>query len=286
MRRVGFLFPAIFAAHLAACASVTPVPIRISKPRPGLLIPVEVNGVAAIFLLDTGTTHTVVSKDFSDRIGIQEESPALDVAVDDCGPDSAKETHVAELKSFRVGTIRSRRKPGQVLIADLPNFGAQFGSDVSGILGSATWRSADFVLNAQRPSFAISRRLGLAQSPGVDQITISGDRVYVPVEIDGHVFDFLLATGSGSSWVTQEVVDEVRPFNSDFIHLEITTNGSVENRRIPALHGEVRLGQVRIPQFTFLIGKENVLGLNLLRSGELSLSARDRSFLFRSPEEP
>jgi len=86
--------------------------------------------------------------------------------------------------------------------------------------------------------------------------------------------------------VTQEVIDELRPFNADSIVLEITTMGSTEYRRIPALHAEVAVGQVRIPQFTFLIGEENVIGLNLLRYGELSVSAREGMFVFRGRQEP
>ncbi len=113
---------------------------------------------------------------------------------------------------------------------------------------------------------------------------MSGDRTYLPIEIEGRRFDFLLATGSNATRVTQQLIDDLRPVNSDYVEVEITTKSSTEYKKFPALHAEVQLGQVRIPQFTFLVGDENVIGLNLLRHGELSVSVREGMFIFRAGE--
>ena len=100
---------------------------------------------------------------------------------------------------------------------------------------------------------------------------MSGDSTYLPVEIEGRRFEFLLATGSNATRVTQQLIDELRPGKSDYVEMEITTMGSTEYKKFPAMHAEIQVGQVRIPEFTFLVGNENVIGLNLLRYGELSV---------------
>jgi predicted aspartyl protease len=247
---------------------------------------VEVNGVPATFLLDTGTTHTVVSKEFADQIGMHGDTFKRDVPIEVNALGARQAGDVADLKSLRVGPVRAKRKPGQVLIVDLPQLGAHFGKDVDGILGNATWSSADFVLDAGRPSLGISRRLELARSTEAHRLRASSNMTYLPVEIDGRSFEFLLDTGSSATRVTQQLIDELRPVNYDYVELEITTMGSKEYRKFPALHAAVQVGQVRIPQFTFLVGKENVIGLNLLRYGELSVSVREGMFIFREREAP
>lgn len=249
------------------------------------MVPVEVNGVPATFLFDTGTTHTIVSREFADQIGMHGDTIKRDIPIEVNALGARQAGDVADLKSLRVGPVRAKRGPGQVLIVDLPQLGSHFGKDVDGILGNATWSSADFVLDAARPSLGISRRLELAQSTEAHRLRVSGNRTYVPVEIDGRSFEFLLDTGSSATRVTQQFIDELRPMNSDHIVVEITTMGSTEYRKFPALHAAVQMGQVRIPQFTFLIGKENVIGLNLLRFGELSVSVREEMFIFRGRGE-
>lgn len=249
-------------------------------------MPVEVNGIPTTFLLDTGTTRTVISKEFADRIGIHGDSRQHEVPIEIGGPGATQVGHAAALKSFRMGSTNARRKAGQVLIVDLPGLFAQIGDGVTGLLGNATWSSADYVLDAGRPSLLISRRLGLSESPDSLRLKASGGSTYLPVEIEGQSFDFLLDTGASTTRVTQEVIDELRSVNYDYVELEITTMGSTEYRKFPALHAEVQLGQVHIPQFTFLIGKANVIGLNLLRYGELSVSTREGVFIFRGHESP
>jgi predicted aspartyl protease len=250
------------------------------------LVPVEVNGSPTTFLLDTGTTHTIISKEFADRIGIHIDSPQHEVPIEIGGPGATQIGHVAALKSFRMGSINAKRNSGQVLVVDLSSLFTHVSDGVTGLLGNATWFSADYVLDAERPSFLVSRRLGLSESPDSLRLKSSGGSTYLPVEIEGQSFDFLLDTGAGTTRVTQEVIDKLRPVNYDYVELEITTMGSTEYKKLPALHAEVKLGQVHIPQFTFLIGKENVIGLNLLRYGELSVSARDGMFIFRGHEGP
>ena len=277
---------AFLATFVIACSSITPVPVWHSESRAFLLLPVEVNGIPTTSLLDTGTTNTVVSKEFADRIGIQGDPLKRDFPIEASAPDAIQEGQYANLNSFRVGSIRAKRKSGQALIVDLPHLSAQFGEDVTGILGNATWSSADYVLDARRPSFGISRRLRLAASPEAYRLKVSGYRTYLPVEINGRTFDFLLDTGSNASRVTQEIIDELMPANSDYIELEITTMGSTETRKFPDFHAAVKVGHVLIPEFTFLVGKENVIGLNLLRYGELSVGTREGKFIFRDRKGP
>ena len=285
-REIGFTLCAFLASFVAGCSSVKTVPVRQSESRQYLLLPVEVNGTPTTFLLDTGTTHTVISKEFTDRIGIRGDSPEREVPIEIGGPGANQVGHVTRLKSFRIGSIEANRKSGQKLIVDMSRLFAQIDDGVSGLLGNAMWSSADYVLDAGSPSLLISRRLGLSKTPDSLRLNATSGKTYLPIEIEGRTFDFLLDTGASTSRVTQEVIDKLRPVNNDYVELEITTMGSTEYKKLPALHAEVQLGQVHIPQFTFLVGKENVIGLNLLRYGELSMSAREGMFIFRGHESP
>lgn len=275
---------AFLATCVAGCSAVTFVPVRHSGSRQFLVVPVVANGIQTTFLFDTGTSDTVVSKEFADRNGIHGRPLQRDRPIEASAGAADQEDQYVRLRSFRVGSVRAKRKVGPVQIVDLPRLGAQFGGDVTGMLGNAMWSSADYVLDASQPSLVISRRLNLSASPEASHLSVSGNRTYLPVKIDGRTFDFLLDTGSSATRVTQEVIDEIRP--SDYLELEITTMGSTEYRRIPALHAKVAVGLVQIPQFSFLIGEENVIGLNLLRYGVLSVSNREGMFVFRGREGP
>lgn len=275
---------ALLAAFAPGCTSIEAVPVRQSEPGSFLLLPMEVNGIPATFLFDTGTNHTVISKEFADRFGIRANCFKRDIQTDVSVPGGTREAHCVELKSARMGPIRAKRNPGQALIVDLPHLRAIYGEDVAGVLGNATWFSADYVLDVERPSLVMSRRLGLSESSEAHRLKVSGGETFIPVEIDGRRFDFLLATGSGATRVTQEVIDALRPVNYDYVELEVTTMGSTEYKKLPVLHAAVKVGNVEIPQFTFLVGKENVIGLSLLRYGELSVSMRDEMFIFRRRE--
>jgi hypothetical protein len=277
---------AFFAWSDAGCASVTQVPVRPSEPRQYLLLPVEINGAETTFLMDTGTTQTVIAGAFADRIGIRVSLPAREIPVEIGGPGASQLGRAATLKSFRIGSKSVNREARHVVIGELPAVLSQFGPDISGLAGNSLWSSIDYVLDAKLPSLFISRDLGLSKSGLAGHLKTRDGATYLPVEVEGHSFDFRLDTGANASRVTQELIDALRSVNYDYLELEISTGDSVEYKRFPALHAETRVGQVHIPQFTFLIGEENVIGLNLLKYGELSLSARTGLFVFRGWRVP
>jgi predicted aspartyl protease len=242
----------------------TVVPIRLSDPTHFLLVPVEVNGVATTFFLDTGTAESRVSADFAEHIGLRNGE--------------------RKLRSFLVGSIDATKKIGSLRVADPTQCCTRYDVRVTGSLGAAMWSTLDYVLDAQKPKLEVMPELRLAGTPGASPLRVAEERIYLPVTVEGRTFEFLLDTGRGGSQVIQSFIDRLREVNSDYVEVEVTTGDVKQYKKYPALHAEVRLGDVHIPQFTFFVGEENAIGVNLLQQGELSVSARDGLFTFRGHE--
>jgi len=251
---------------LAACVAGSPsntavVPIRHSDPTQFLLVPIEVNRIETTFFFDTGTASSQVSPDFAEHAGIRDGE--------------------VKLRSFHVGSIDAKRKIGPLGIADLTKCCTRYDVNVTGSLGSALWSTADYILDVQQPKLEVLPTLRLSGSPGASPLRIADQKTYLPVTIEGQTFEFLLDTGLGGARVTQDLINRVRPVNHDYVEIEITTGTVKEYKKLPALHAEVKIGDVHIPQFTFFVGEENAIGLNLLQQGELSVSTREGLFTFR-----
>jgi hypothetical protein len=261
--------PFAVAAGVAACVAGAPsntaqVPIRHAEPTQFLLVPVEVNGIPTTFFLDTGTAGSHVSRDFAEHVGLRDGA--------------------LKLRSFRVGSIDAKAKAGPLRIADSTKCCTRYDASLTGSLGAPMWSTLDYVLDAKKPSLEVLPTLELAGAAGASTLRTSDQRIYIPVTVEGRIFEFLLDTGLSGARVTQDLIDELRQVNYDYVEVEITTGDVKEYKQFPALHAEVRLGDVHIPQFTFFVGDENAVGLNLLQYGALTVSSREGLFTFRGRE--
>lgn len=272
---------ALFVA-LAGCSTLRTVPVRFAKSGQVLLIPVEVNQARATFLLDTGATNTALADRFADRLGLQEKALPLDVPLETAAPYPVYGARYVPLTSFRLGPIRAKRNSGDALIVDLSHASRITQEEIDGLVGHATLGSADYVLNASKPSLKVGRTLRLADFGRVTQLKVRGYKTYLPISIEGKTYDFLLDTGSTRSYVSDQVFRMLEEIEVKHVELNSVSLNSSETRVFESFSTTVSLGEVSVPAFVFLVGDGNRIGLDLLRYGELSVSVRKRMFVFRS----
>jgi predicted aspartyl protease len=274
----------IVVIAIAGCTAPRTVPVRSTADGTFVLVPVTVDGVAATFLFDTGTTHLFVSADFGSRIGLSGKARYLPVAIETATPQPVYDAQFAPIESFKLGPIRARRNPGEVVILDLSNVSLLAGEQIDGLLGNGLWASADYVLNVGEPSLQIVRTLDLFSDPQALPATVSDNRTYLPVAINGKSFEFLLDTGSNFSTVSAELFESLGEIDSEAVELGKVGINAADTKSIKTFrefHAAVTLGQVSASDFVFLVDDKNVIGLDLLRLGELSVSVKQRRFVFR-----
>lgn len=280
--RFALFLCSLLSAFMTSCSSAVSAPVRHAASGVYVLLPAEVNGVPATFLLDTGSTNTVVAKKFADRIELRGDLLRRDFQIDARTPEKILEGQYAAVNSLTVGSVRLRRSSGHVLIVDLPNLSALAGEAIDGILGNSTLGSADYILNVSRPSLQVSRKLRLSDSRLARDLKVAGYKSYLPVEIDGRTYDFLLDTGSNATMATPDVLHALDGVRSDFVDLGIVTIDSAETKKLQRFRADLKLGDVTLRDFAFLVGDVNLIGLDLLMFGELSVSVRERKFVFRN----
>jgi predicted aspartyl protease len=257
------------------------IPVRHSASGPYVLAPVKVNGVAATFLVDTGSTHTMLAKAFADRIELEPVADRKASMVDAAGAEMARPGEWVKLVSLRIGSLRVAQVRDAFPVVDLANLTRLMGENVDGVLGNNILASTDFILNAQQPSFVVAKRIGLSKSQSAQDLVVSGLAMYLPIAIAGKPFEFRLDTGSNVSSVTQEVLEAVAPGETHTVELQQLLLESVDVKTFQHFSADVYVAGAQIADATLLVAEKNVLGLDLLRHGELRVSARDRRFEFR-----
>lgn len=274
---------AICGATLASCAPIN-VPVRHSASGIYVLVSVHVNGIAGNFLVDTGSTHTIVAKSFAERIGLAKVASQEANIVDATGVELPLPSYFANIDSLRVGSIRVGRVRGTVPVVDLANLNRIMGEELDGVLGNNILASADYILNVRKPSLLLARNIGLSDSQMAQKLTVAGSAIYLPMTIASKSLDFRLDTGSNASFITREAINSTAAGNTELIELQDSLLGSTSTRTFQKLKTTVNIAGVQISKATLLVAEKNVVGLDLLSHGELSLSGRDRKFEFREIE--
>lgn len=267
---------------VTSCSTLTTVPVRSATSGHGLLVSVAVNRIPATFLLDTGATNTVLSSQFASRMNVESEALPFDMPIETASRQPLVGARYVPLRSFQLGPIRAKRNSGEALIVDLSNVRKLTKEDVDGLVGNSTLGSADYILNVHKPSLKVARTISLPDYGQAARLSVSGHRTYLPVSVNGRTFDFLLDTGSTRSFVSLEVLQQLEGIDVKSLQLESVSVNAVDIGKFDSFTAAASLGEVFIPKFSFLVGDRNLIGLDLLRHGELLVSVKQGRFVFRN----
>ena len=120
----------ISAPSFTATRSLNPesIPFQVSQSFGLILIRAEVNGNAAIFILDTGSNHTIVSSRFVDVA-----TPPLKNTVASEKGSGLSGRGVFTKASLKVGPLVLRDH--RILAMDMKEISKSFGQNIDGLLG-------------------------------------------------------------------------------------------------------------------------------------------------------
>ena len=195
---------------LSGCVSTDSRPAKsVARLKsPPVIVPAEIVGGHFIvtlkwgnngpwrFLVDTGSTTTLVSAEFAraNSIGKASADHPSPILVRSGSGDtvSLESTTISRLE---LGEARLKNTPA--LIYDCDELSAHFGQKIDGVLGFPLFRHMLLTLDYPRSRLVLQSPNGANPLPG-HTVHFNNDRrvPFIPVELDGHPFIALVDSGS------------------------------------------------------------------------------------------
>lgn len=135
-----------------------------------IIIDVEVNGQAAEFLLDTGAASTVLTREFADRLGLQEADRGAGA-----GAGGIVRLSIVRVDAITVAGITDRAIACPVM--DITEVRNHVGQNVDGILGFDFFGTGSLHIDYVGRKVTFERPSGSASA---DNVAISGNVVRLP----------------------------------------------------------------------------------------------------------
>ncbi|MFA6286344.1 MAG: aspartyl protease family protein [Opitutaceae bacterium] len=210
---LGALASGLCLLLLDGCGSAdTPPKVAVpSSGTPPVVVPAEIVGGHFIvtlkwndsgpwrFLVDTGSTTTLVSPEFARRNNRGSRTPrdAAPVSVRSISGDTIP------LKSVTLGVIELgdvRFKNTSALVYDCDELSAHFGQKIDGVLGFPLFRHVLLTLDYPKARIVLQSPADASSLPG-NTVRFNNDRrvPFIPVELDGRPFAALVDSGSDGS---------------------------------------------------------------------------------------
>jgi len=219
-----------------------------SPARDELFVTASVNGNHCIFLVDTGSAYTQVSRAAAQRLGL-----AVDRLILGSGLNGTVKSEVAKVDSLKIGEIAL--VPSTVLIAEnAANTNKNSGVQCDGLVGLETMRKNHFIIQAGQPATLYFKTQGetgdetqldpYLTSHGLTSISLlfRSHHFIVPVTLNGVATEMILDTGASRTVLGRDFVTE---------HQFQTT--SVRGQHMNGLDGQTE--QVsEVPHCTILAG--------------------------------
>ncbi len=198
---------------LSSCGSTDPLP-KAAVPAhaaPPVIVPAEIVGGHFIvtlkgnqnipwrFLVDTGSTTTLVSPEFAWRNTRVSKTPqdASPILVRSISGDTVSLKSVT-LAVIELGGVRFKNTPALVYNCD--ELSAHFGQKIDGVLGFPLFRHVLLTLDYPQARIVLQSPTVASSLPGYT-VHFNNDRrvPFIPVELDGHPFAALVDSGSDGS---------------------------------------------------------------------------------------
>ncbi len=201
------LTSALCVVLLSGCVSTDTLPKAFSsRSSSSVVVPAEIAGGHFIvtvkgrqgtwrFLIDTGSTTTLVSPEFArlnpGRKTAQDASPVLVRS----GSGDTVSLESVTLGAIELGDVRFKNTPA--LVYDCSELSAHFGQKIDGVLGFPLFRRLLLTLDYPNSRLVLQSPAEAASLPG-HTVHFNNDRrvPLIPVELDGHPLIALIDSGS------------------------------------------------------------------------------------------
>jgi hypothetical protein len=292
--------PMLAALAVLLCGGCLGVPR--SAPKPGLphigskpvMLPGHVIGNVIViedqwdkfgpyhFIVDTGSSVTLVSPDIAARYGASGLPPTDEprVRVRSSQGGAALLTAVT-LEKLQLGGARFEYVPA--LVYDCTDLSTQFGVRIDGILGFPLFRNAVMTLDYPNERVVLRPKIPDDGLPGEAILFNNADKIpLIPVRLDDREFAVLIDSGSASAF-------DLNPagFSPNFVFgpvdgpLEATLSGD-KPTRIGRLAGVLRIGSFDVPQpVAELTDDLSSIGGGILRHFTITFDQRDNEVFFQ-----
>jgi hypothetical protein len=200
------------------------------------------------FVVDTGSSVTLVSPEFAKRFASDEPRPLDEpqVRVRSSGGGYALLDSVT-LKRIQLGAARFDYVPA--LVYDCSDLSAQFGVKVDGILGFPLFRNAVLTLDYPNESLVLRPEIPEEGLPGEAILFNNADKTpLIPIRLGDHEFAALIDSGSASAIDINPAGLSPKFSFGPVDGPTVSTLAGDRPSRVGRLAGVVRIGSFDVPQ--------------------------------------
>lgn len=219
-----------------------------------ILVPVSINGAGSYdFILDSGATHSMVSTELAQRLGMEPDSDEQGI-----GAGGAVQMPSTRVRSIHVGS--ACQENSRIYISnDLEQIGAAAKSNVDGAIGFDFLRDFRLKIDYRRNKVCFARSaersqeaLGAAASIPFT-ITPAEALILLPITVNGHgPFQFIIDTAAGRTAVAPELLDQCKISPNKEVAV-VGAGGKLTTRRVNL--ESLTMGGVTIPNLTAMVGQ-------------------------------
>jgi predicted aspartyl protease len=284
-----------YAADRAGrCGAVRLSETTVATLHNAPIVTVSANGAAVTLLLDTGAEATILTPAVAQRIGAQR--PRIEFERRMHGITGSLPTGEVELRSFTIGGIEIPWQRVRVAPIDIAS---PFSGPLDGVLGADTLSSFDLDLDLPGHRMTLYDRqtcAGAAPAWSEPYVRIAagrspGDRLFFPVQLDGHRTSALIDTGAQFSVLSTRTALALGVTEAALAHDPIVTvRGVVAEQLSGRIHrfsrlevGGETIGNPEIDVADIRLSEADlVLGIDFLRSRRIWMSyGSQQIFLLR-----
>lgn len=235
------------------------VPLLADKTSGLLIVTASVNGVQGRFLLDTGASASVISSEFTTRLGLSTWGFSAVTNIE-------KELRMARVTSLQIG--KEVYRDFCVVVLDLSHYARVLEAPVDGVMGVNLLKQSPFSIDIGGACLSLNiTGLNGSQVP----IAVKNDGLYMDVDIDGIDSIFRVDTGANNTRVTEalwSIVSQGKTIEK-YRGLRFDANRVHEldwHERIPVKLGIDAFGPLEINVRNRTAVNENLLGLDAMSS--------------------
>jgi hypothetical protein len=260
-------FPVLLSALLVALLVISPGCRSPAGPKPGrtkltsrlIVVPARVVGNLVVvetqwdrhgpwrFLVDTGSSTTLVSPEFSDRYATTEAALRLPMVRARGADGNTALLPAVTIRRIELGDARFERV--QSLVYDCTELSAHLGLKIDGVLGFPLFRDTILTLDYPQSRLIMTTAGEAPLVPGIRLPFDSGAKIpLIPIDVGDRTLLALIDSGSDGPLNLNPIGLDLRFTSGPRVGATIGTLVGDRQQRVGRIEDTVRLGQYRLPE--------------------------------------